>query len=350
MTSGSRRLRVSPVTDRSGHRACASEAWLALGTVQDHRGLLCSQNHAHAGHCGQLSDWMDAPEAVFSMLGNSIADSPNAQMICNVYPESRTGLLRDWLLGTVQRAQSKRQILPSNEARSKLSSAIIESPGFQDCIKQNAGTLVLRGNMGSGKSTTMCYFIHYLEGREDIAVASVLFDIESPSEQDVCKVLMRFVQQLADLEDGEHNKILLNMSKRYPDSCPPARQTADALTAIIKWTSQRKNDPRKKATCFILDGLDEFKNERELHQLLNHLRNIQAQTECGVILSSRWDIAGITTFFGSGSTAIVHAHTSDIRGFIKNAVLSHAVQDLLKECPRYSDKIYEAVIEGSHEL
>jgi hypothetical protein len=215
---------------------------------------------------------------------------------------------------------------------------------------QKASTLMLRGNMGSGKSTTMCYFIHDLKSRDGFAVAFMLFDIEAPDEQDVCKVLMHFVQQLADFMDSGHYDIIRDMAQRYPDGCPPARQIADALVAIIKWTAERPDVSSRKATCFILDGLDEFRNRQELHHLLNHLKNIQTQARCGIILSSRLDIVSINTVFGVCHSENIVAHASDVHEFIKSTALSHTAHRLLEKKPELEQKIYDAVTKGSHEL
>lgn len=287
---------------------------------------------------------------------NEVVGSEDVHIGCitynynGVYPNSHTVDPRKWLLETAQRARSKQHALPSNFKISSISKEIMRSSHFKDCVTQRASTLILRGSMGSGKSTTMCYFVHDLAGREHVAVAYILFDIEAPDEHVVCKVLMHFIQQLAVLADSGHNEIVLEMAQRYPDGCPPARQTADALVAIIKRTAERQEISCRKATCFILDGLDEFQNRQELHHLLNHLKNIQVQTGCGVIMSSRLDIVSISTIFGVCPRKDIVAHASDVHDFIRTAALGHTAHGLLEKKPELERTIYNAVIKGSHEL
>jgi hypothetical protein len=293
---------------------------------------------------------MDPLEMDISMIGNSISGSPGSNITHNVYTKSHTGGLRKWLLVTGQRAQSKRSALPPSQEISNLSKSILQSSNFKDCVKQKGSTLVFEGSMGSGKSTTMCCLIQDLESRGNVSVASILFDIESPHEQAVCKVLMRFVRQLADLTDEEHYKIVLNMYEKHPDCCPPAWQTADGLVAIIKRAARKQEKTCGKATCIVLDGLDEFWDQSELQQLLTHLQSIQAQSQCGIVMSSRLNIVSITGIFGNCPREEIVAQATDVRNFIKTSTMSHNVRRLLERSPRLWDGVHSAVMSGSHGL
>lgn len=293
---------------------------------------------------------MDAATVDISMIGNKIISSPGSHILYNVYTKSHTNSLRKWLLHTVRRAQSKRQSLPPNMGLSDLSAAIMQNSNFQSCIEQKAHTLVLSGDMGSGKSTTMCCFIRELENRQDIAVASILFDAETPNEQDVCKILIRFIEQLADLTNKAHYETVLSMYQRYPDTCPPAQQTVDALIAILNGAFEKQEKTCQKGTCFVLDGLDEFQNHQALHQLLGYLKKIQSQTKCGIIMSSRISIASVSTFFNSHSRQNITTHPTDVENFINSSLPSHVAQGLLENDLYLRKRVRDVVMESSHGL
>jgi hypothetical protein len=161
---------------------------------------------------------------------------------------------------------------------------------------------------------------------------------------------MRFVQQLADLTDEEHYKIVLNMYEKHPDCCPPAWQTVEGLVAIVKWAARKQGKICKKATCIVLDGLDEFGDQYELHQLLTHLQSIQAQSQCGIVMSSRLNVVGIPGVFGNCPREEIVVQATDVRKFIEISAVSHNVRRLLERRPCLWNKVDRAVMSGSHGL
>jgi len=176
------------------------------------------------------------------------------------------------------------------------------------------------------------------------------FDFDLPTEHDICRVLMRFIGQLADLDDKVHHDLVLNLYKRYPVEAPSLNSTTETLIAVIKRFGVKVSKVAR-ATCILVDGLDELNHEADhrtdLNSMINCLDNIQFHTGCGVIISSRYDAFNASNILGHYKREEIVAAPEDVQEWVKKLLPTSKIRYLVKKCPEMEVEISEAVTEGS---
>ncbi|KAK4900495.1 hypothetical protein LTR27_002211 [Elasticomyces elasticus] len=273
---------------------------------------------------------------------NTIIGSTNTSIAYNVYHGSDADALRTWMLADSRQATSMTTQLPDIFA-SNLTDQIFHSAEFQGCVSQKSETLVLRGKMGAGKSTTIGGLIKRSHGMLSVAVASVMFSQDLSSGHDASKVLMRFLSQLAELGDPvqrDHVAVLYRISR---DDIPSAVDVAEAITCI----ANRIVAHRQMNICLFLDGLDEFDGQEKLCALLRHIKVIQAKSQCGVVMTSRVHELSVENTFGKCSTLTLSADAGDISSYVHNFGPGYTVKALQDRVPGLDSRIVAAVQEGA---
>lgn len=285
--------------------------------------------------------------ALISASGNHVKNSRHTKITNNtkIYNSSYKDNLSQWMSEHAQPVPSRKSSTPDLFAPN-FTERTFRSPGFQACLTRLGRTLVLRGDLGAGKTTTIQGLIKKLRENDDAAVAFVLFECENPAGYVACKVLMHFVQQLADLTDDRHRKHLLKLSKNFSKEHPGISEAADVLTAIINTERRTKTGAQPRGFCIFLDGLDEFGDDDQLHLLLKHLVDVQARTGCGIVVTSRLETS-VEQVFRDYSTSTVSADPEDVKTFVRSSRRGLAVTEVIAKNSKKADEIGKAVIEGS---
>jgi hypothetical protein len=280
----------------------------------------------------------------------NIVSAPNAYIHIDKLVLSSAQVLphlRTWLCDSARTAHSKLLSVASGAVASQIYGEIIRSPKFEACITQQAATLFLDGNLGSGKSTTANHLIQHLKGRSEIAAASILFDFDLRAEHDRRKVLMRFIYHLVDWADTQQCDCVFRLYKRCPDDIPHANDAADTLSELVQRIVARKAEDGPNSVCFLLDGLNEFSDQWQLRDLLRDLVAIQKKTQCGIIVTARLEDTAMVEILGKYHTVEVTARHQDVKSLVLKSRMSHTVKRMITKRPALLDEISTAVLTSS---
>ncbi|KAK3675341.1 hypothetical protein LTR78_004851 [Recurvomyces mirabilis] len=264
--------------------------------------------------------------ASYRISDNHVTNSSNTNITHHVYNGAGADELQVWLSSKARKVHSRHISLPEVFVPG-FTRHIARQPDFQACLSQKAASLMLRGSMGAGKTTTIRGLVRDLREVQEVAVAYVLFDFHLPTGHESQKVLMRFVDQLADLKDEEQRSHVLDLHDRYSKEWPSADEIAEMLIAVI----QHLAHTRSKAICIFLDGLDEFIDQSKLSNLLRHLAKVQAQTNCGLVMTSRLREVSVTSMFGQCPELIISAYPADVKTFVRGFAPGNTVARLKAE-------------------
>ncbi|KAK3617420.1 hypothetical protein LTR56_025290 [Elasticomyces elasticus] len=278
----------------------------------------------------------------FRISDNHVLNSSNTHITHHVHNGPDTDNLRTWMSAEARKAKSRRTSLP-DRYQPRLTERIMQETCFETCLSQKAGTVVLKGSMGAGKTTTARGLIKAMRSRVDMITAYVLFGFNLTAGYEPRKVMMRFLHQVVDTTDEEQRALVLDLYERYPDECPSVEETADALCAVIDHIVHNQN----KTTCIVLDGLDEFGDWDKLASLLGHLARIQERTKCGILMTTRLDEGGVTRSFAQATYLEISASAKDIENYVCNFSPGHTVAQLLARDPECMSQIVSSVVCGS---
>ena len=249
--------------------------------------------------------------------------------------------LQAWLSAGSRTAKSRASSIPGNFAR-RLTDSVVQNDAFRSCTLQESQTLFLKGEMGVGKTTTVCGLMEHLRERGDVAVASMLVDSDCKSEHDARKILMLFILQLADLDKEEYRRQVMTLVQGNATGQPSAKEIISTLATIMK---SHHADTPKKTTCLLVDGLDEM--EESLQDLLRSLAKVQERTSCGIIMASRVISFSTKKCFAKPKVLDIEAHLDDIQFYVDKACRGPTVNSFIAKDPGKIAAISEAVIAGS---
>ena len=290
--------------------------------------------------------------AYISASNNEVASSEHTQIGCNInnyYNGSPEDELLIWLSQTVRPARSITETPPYLFA-TKLTESIFQDTKFKACVARKAATLLLRGEMGAGKTATVQGLIKKLREEYDVAqlaLAFVLFDFESPKDHVASRVLMRFVDQLVDLSSTEQRQYLIKLRDRYPRQCPPADAAANTIVSIINSRRRTGTKTQDRAACILLDGLNDIRDQDECHAILQYLANIQKRTGCGIVATGWLERTAFGHYFEAHEALEISAQQEDIKSFVRESRRESIVRTLIRKRPERVDEIGDAVCRGS---
>lgn len=247
--------------------------------------------------------------------------------------------LQAWLSAGNRAAQWRASSLPETFARC-LTDSVVQKTAFQSCILPEGQTLLLKGAMGVGKTTTICGLIEHLYGRGDVKVAFMLVDSDCKSEHDARKILMLFILQVSQFGNEEHRRHITRLLESNATGQPSAEAIVSTLVTIIE-----SNKP-ETTTCLLVDGLDEIE-QGSLHDLLCHLAEVQRLTSCGIIMASRVVSDSTESHFTRLEVLDITAHLDDIRFYVDEACRGPTVKHFVAKDSGNIAAIKEAVIAGS---
>jgi Cdc6-like AAA superfamily ATPase len=297
--------------------------------------------------------------ASVAIEGNTVENSPytniistesiNFYVFCNVPHDEDTDTkdslywtsLQAWFAVEDRTAQSRDSSLPDLFA-SSLTNWVLRDAAFHACSLQKGQTVLLRGGMGVGKTTTMCGLIKHLHDCGTVAVAFMLADSDRKSEHSPRKILMLFVQPLSN-DNRKQRKHAWKLVNKNLTGRPSAHEARGTLVSIIKSHYDMK---KRRTTCLLLDGLDEFEDD-DLQELLCHLAEVQQLTSCGIILASRVDNLNTKKWFKKLEPLEIMAHSADIKYYVDKAYRGSAVDGLDRQHRGKIASISEAVAAGS---
>ncbi|GAB7324352.1 hypothetical protein MBLNU13_g08305t2 [Cladosporium sp. NU13] len=280
---------------------------------------------------------------------NEIVGSEQVQVGCvihNNYNGSTDDEVLIWLSQTVRPARSITETPPYLFA-TNLTESIFQDAKFKACVARKAATLLLRGQMGAGKTATVQGLIKKLRDETDVMLAFVLFDFESPEDHIASRVLMRFVEQLVNLSNTEHRKYLVELRQKFSRQCPPADAAADMIVSIINSKKGIGTEIEDRVACILLDGLDEIGNQDECHALLRYLEKIQKRTHCGIVATGWPERTTFGHYFEEYEAWDISAQQEDVKSFVSEARRDSIVQGLIRLKPKRIEEIGDAVYRGS---
>ncbi|KAI1172834.1 hypothetical protein F4777DRAFT_581506 [Nemania sp. FL0916] len=193
-------------------------------------------------------------------------------------------------------------------------------PSFKEWLREDTSMYWISGKAGSGKSTLMAHIVNdhrtrreldtWRNGNELVILSFFFWRAGSELQKSITGLLRSLLYQLCYLRPAVADDVISYLAS-------PAGIPTWTERELLYYISKAIKSAQNSRFCLFIDGLDEYKDQRDtLDELVDHLNRLQNLSNVKVCVSSRPELELVRRFQGLKRLRLQDLNYNDIETFV----------------------------------